>query len=155
MPKSDILFIIKISSAKLCFKFCFFEIIFEKSWKKCLESLAKNRVGQVTGTIHIFYLGLIYNSYYSVLQGTDTVAALSLLRKFYHCPMAGFSIPASEHSTITTWGQQGESDACRNMLESFPEGTLNFIPTWPFLLSYWLAIFIFLQTLKKILWPKT
>ncbi|XP_045113235.1 nicotinamide phosphoribosyltransferase-like [Portunus trituberculatus] len=55
-------------------------------------------------------------------QGTDTVAALSLLRKFYQCPMAGFSIPASEHSTITTWGQQGEVDACRNMLESFPEG---------------------------------
>ena len=52
-------------------------------------------------------------------QGTDTMAALLLLRRFYHAPMAGFSIPAAEHSTITSWGREGERDAYRNMLRHF------------------------------------
>jgi nicotinamide phosphoribosyltransferase len=33
--------------------------------------------------------------------------------------MAGFSIPAAEHSTITAWGRDGEADAYRNMLRQF------------------------------------
>jgi nicotinamide phosphoribosyltransferase len=38
--------------------------------------------------------------------------------------MAGFSIPAAEHSTITSWGQEYEVDAMRNMLQQFPSGTV-------------------------------
>lgn len=34
----------------------------------------------------------------------------------------GLSIPASEHSTITSWGREGELDAFRNMLTSYPTG---------------------------------
>lgn len=52
-------------------------------------------------------------------QGTDTMAALLLHRKFYDCPMAGFSIPAAEHSTITSWGRDNEAQAYRNMLKNF------------------------------------
>ena len=55
-------------------------------------------------------------------QGTDTVAALVLLRKFYGEKIAGFSIPAAEHSTITSWGRDHEVDACRNMLRQYPSG---------------------------------
>ena len=33
--------------------------------------------------------------------------------------MAGFSIPAAEHSTITSWGRENEVDAYRNMLKQF------------------------------------
>ena len=33
--------------------------------------------------------------------------------------MAGFSIPAAEHSTITSWGRQNEALAYRNMLQQF------------------------------------
>lgn len=51
--------------------------------------------------------------------GTDTMAALLLHRDFYHAPMAGFSIPAAEHSTITSWGKDHEEDAYRNMLDRF------------------------------------
>lgn len=54
--------------------------------------------------------------------GTDTIAALRLLREHYDAPMAGFSIPAAEHSTITSWGREGERDAYRNMLRQFPKG---------------------------------
>jgi nicotinamide phosphoribosyltransferase len=52
-------------------------------------------------------------------MGTDTMAALLLHRDFYHAPMAGFSIPAAEHSTITSWGKDHEEDAYRNMLDCF------------------------------------
>lgn len=55
-------------------------------------------------------------------KGTDTVAGLVMLRQFYHEPMAGFSIPAAEHSTITSWGREHEVDACRNMLTQYPTG---------------------------------
>lgn len=52
-------------------------------------------------------------------KGTDTMAALMLLRKHYNEPMAGFSIPAAEHSTISSWGREGEVDAYRNMLRQY------------------------------------
>jgi len=55
-------------------------------------------------------------------MGTDTMAALIMLKEFYSEPCAGFSIPASEHSTITSWGREGEVNAMGNMLESYPTG---------------------------------
>ena len=57
-------------------------------------------------------------------KGTDTVAGLVLLRKFYNEPMGGFSIPAAEHSTITAWGRDHEVEACRNMLVQYPSGLM-------------------------------
>lgn len=51
--------------------------------------------------------------------GTDTMASLLLHRKFYGAEMAGFSIPAAEHSTITSWGRENEIEAYRNMLRHF------------------------------------
>lgn len=51
--------------------------------------------------------------------GTDTVSGLLAARAWYHEPLAGFSIPAAEHSTITAWGREREVDAYRNMLRQF------------------------------------
>jgi nicotinamide phosphoribosyltransferase len=56
-------------------------------------------------------------------KGTDTLAALIVARDYYGCPnAAGFSIPAAEHSTITSWGREGEVEAYRNMLKQYPTG---------------------------------
>ncbi|CAL1534573.1 unnamed protein product [Lymnaea stagnalis] len=55
-------------------------------------------------------------------QGTDTIAALVTAKNFYGCRNAGFSIPAAEHSTITTWGEHGEREGFKNMLDKFPTG---------------------------------
>jgi len=52
-------------------------------------------------------------------MGTDTVSGLLLAKAHYHEPMAGFSIPAAEHSTITSWGRDNEVEAYRNMLRQF------------------------------------
>ncbi|MEJ1096990.1 nicotinate phosphoribosyltransferase, partial [Pseudoxanthomonas sp. CCNWLW206] len=51
--------------------------------------------------------------------GTDTVSGLQLAKAYYHEPMAGYSIPAAEHSTITSWGRDNEVQAYRNMLKQF------------------------------------
>ena len=52
-------------------------------------------------------------------MGTDNVPSLLAARAYYREPMAGFSIPAAEHSTITSWGREHEVDAYRNMLRQF------------------------------------
>ena len=52
-------------------------------------------------------------------MGTDTVSGLMAAKAYYHEPMAGFSIPAAEHSTITSWGRENEVNAYRNMLRQF------------------------------------
>ncbi|WP_306117278.1 MULTISPECIES: nicotinate phosphoribosyltransferase [unclassified Roseitalea] len=51
--------------------------------------------------------------------GTDTVAGLVYGRRFYHEPMAGISIPAAEHSTMTSWGEAREAAAYENMIARF------------------------------------
>ena len=44
--------------------------------------------------------------------GTDTVSGLLFARNYYGADMAGFSIPAAEHSTMTSWGgAPGEVEA--------------------------------------------
>lgn len=52
-------------------------------------------------------------------MGTDTMEGLLAARRYYGVEMAGFSIPAAEHSTITAWGRAREGDAYANMLEQF------------------------------------
>lgn len=60
-------------------------------------------------------------------QGTDTIAAIGCGMDFYDSGMCGLSIPASEHSTMTSWGQQHEVDAFRNMLEKYPTGLVGVV----------------------------
>lgn len=55
-------------------------------------------------------------------RGTDTLAAIIVARDYYMEPMAGGSIPAAEHSTITAWGKDHEENAFENMLTAFPKG---------------------------------
>jgi len=52
-------------------------------------------------------------------SGTDTLSGIMALRRYYGAEMPGFSIPASEHSTMTCWGQENEAQAYANMLKQF------------------------------------
>lgn len=54
--------------------------------------------------------------------GTDTLEAIVQAKMYYNENMAGFSIPAAEHSTITSWGRAHEADAYRNMVNQFKAG---------------------------------
>jgi len=56
-------------------------------------------------------------------RGTDTVQGILLAQEYYNTEsMLAFSIPASEHSTITSWTEAKEVDAFENMLDQFPTG---------------------------------
>jgi nicotinamide phosphoribosyltransferase len=58
-------------------------------------------------------------------MGTDTIEGLLAASKYYNVDltnpeqMPGFSIPAAEHSTITSWGRERERDAFENMLNAY------------------------------------
>ena len=76
-------------------------------------------------------------------KGTDTIAGILTLNEYYtkaqdgseeyhtsdgireggkvvEPEMYGFSIPAAEHSTITSWGKDNEYQAMKNMLDQYP-----------------------------------
>ena len=55
-------------------------------------------------------------------RGTDTLAGIYVAQHCYGEPCAGFSIPASEHSTMTAWGEAYERAAIENMLTQYPTG---------------------------------
>jgi nicotinamide phosphoribosyltransferase len=52
-------------------------------------------------------------------MGTDTITGILWARNYYNAGIAGFSIPAAEHSTITSWGRDGEVKAYENMVRQF------------------------------------
>lgn len=52
-------------------------------------------------------------------MGSDTVEGVRYANYYYKAGMAAFSIPAAEHSTITSWGKAGERDAYENMIKQF------------------------------------
>jgi nicotinamide phosphoribosyltransferase len=71
--------------------------------------------------------GIGASAHLTQFLGTDTIAGLITCRRYYSDPekktfCPGFSIPASEHSTITSWGRDGEEDAYGNMLKKYPSG---------------------------------
>jgi nicotinamide phosphoribosyltransferase len=49
-------------------------------------------------------------------MGSDTVVGIRCANKYYNHKMAAFSIPAMEHSSVTSWGKENEVEAYRNML---------------------------------------
>lgn len=55
-------------------------------------------------------------------KGTDNLAGCELLMEYYDSGMPGFSIPAAEHSTITSWGEEQEKEAYKHILEQYPDG---------------------------------
>ncbi len=57
-------------------------------------------------------------------RGSDTVEALIYTNLHYHHTMAGHSVPAAEHSTITAWGKDGETAAYKNMLTAFKDSPI-------------------------------
>ncbi len=54
-------------------------------------------------------------------RGTDTIVAMRMLRNFYNHEISAYSIPAAEHSTMTSWGKDHEVDAYRNMLNQYAQ----------------------------------
>jgi nicotinamide phosphoribosyltransferase len=96
--------------------------------RQFLERTSDDAAGQLPFKLHDFGARGVSSAESAALggaahlvnfMGTDTVSGLLAAKAYYHEPMAGFSIPAAEHSTITSWGREHEVDAYRNMLKQF------------------------------------
>ncbi len=55
-------------------------------------------------------------------RGTDTITGAIFASKYYGASAPAASIPAAEHSTITTWGREREDAAYANMVARFGDG---------------------------------
>lgn len=51
-------------------------------------------------------------------RGTDTLSALDFAFEYYSEGMAGTSVEAMEHSTVTSWGREGEGKSYENMIDN-------------------------------------
>lgn len=54
-------------------------------------------------------------------KSTDTIQGVLYAMSYYDSDVCGFSIPASEHSTMTSWGREFEKDAYENMIDQFAQ----------------------------------
>lgn len=52
-------------------------------------------------------------------MGTDTISGVLRAMQSYNSGVCGFSIPAAEHSTMTSWGKENEYDAYLNMVNQY------------------------------------
>lgn len=93
-----------------------------------LDKTSDNAAAQIAFKLHDFGARGVSSTESSALggmahlvnfMGSDTLMGILAARAYYHEPMAAFSIPAAEHSTITSWGRDHEVDAYRNMLSLF------------------------------------
>jgi len=101
-----------------------------KSIKNCIAGFLE-RTGDINGIgfkLHDFgargvssleSAGLGGAAHLVNFMGTDTISGLLAAKSYYGAGIAGFSIPAAEHSTITSWGRDKEVEAYRNMLQQF------------------------------------
>ena len=60
-------------------------------------------------------------------NGSDTVIANVFAKNFYNEEVASFSVPAAEHSVITAWGKNNESDAYENIIDEYPDGIVSVV----------------------------
>ena len=91
-----------------------------KVWKTFLELSSDNPEAEISFKHHDFGSRGVTCREQAMLGGaahllnflgSDTLAGIKMANHYYDVPMAGFSIPATEHSTMTIWGRGGEHDA--------------------------------------------
>lgn len=95
---------------------------------EALEKSSDDPAGQISFKLHDFgargvsskeSAGIGGAAHLVNFMGSDTVTGVVYANRFYNTPMAGFSIPAAEHSTMTSWGRSREAEAYANMINTF------------------------------------
>ena len=60
-------------------------------------------------------------------KGTDTIKGVLFAKEYYSEDMAGFAVPASEHSVACTFGVTKEEEYFLNMLKQHPTGIVSIV----------------------------
>lgn len=72
-------------------------------------------------------------AYLMLFQGSDNVPAVDFTNRMYDSEMSGFSVPATEHSIMCSFGEENELASFEYLLENMVEqgGTLSVVSdTW-------------------------
>jgi nicotinamide phosphoribosyltransferase len=89
--------------------------------------------------------------------GTDTVAAIDELEKYYganaETELIGCSVPATEHSVMCFGGEEDEFETFKRLItQVYPSGIVSIVSdTW----DYWQVVTGFLPRLKDIILART
>lgn len=92
----------------------------KKVWKHYLDLSSDNPEGEIIFKHHDFGARGVTSLEQAALGGaahlfsflgSDTIAGVKYANHYYDCAMSAFSIPATEHSTMTIFGPTGERDA--------------------------------------------
>lgn len=60
-------------------------------------------------------------------DSTTNLFAVQLAEKLYKCPIPRRAVHGMEHSTIISWGKDGEEDAYDNMFDQNPTGNITIV----------------------------
>lgn len=59
--------------------------------------------------------------------GTDTVIAMEVIEQYYGGYQTGYSVPATEHSIMTSLGREGEKTIIGQLIDNYPDGILSIV----------------------------
>lgn len=59
--------------------------------------------------------------------GTDTLEGIRHAMKYYNSDVCGYSVAAAEHSTVTIYKKENESEAYERFIDVFPTGILSIV----------------------------
>lgn len=60
-------------------------------------------------------------------SGTDNISGILHSKLYYNSGIVGHSVPAMEHSTVTSWGRENEVESYRNMIRQYPNGIVSVV----------------------------
>lgn len=62
-------------------------------------------------------------------MGTDTIRAMEVALEYYNASLGSlaFSVPASEHSVMTSLGREGEAEQFKRMIDKYPTGIVSIV----------------------------
>ena len=107
--------------------------------KKYLDKSAdSDQTGKLNFMLHDFgYRGVSSNESAGIggsahlinFYGTDTLAAMQVARKYYNADLSklAYSVPATEHSVMTSLGESGEEKIVSDLLDNYPKGILSVV----------------------------
>jgi nicotinamide phosphoribosyltransferase len=89
--------------------------------------------------------------------GTDTVPAIAYAEKFYNAnaenELIGCSVPATEHSVMTAYGQEDEQELFRHIIQDlYPSGIVSIVSDS---FDYWKVLAEYAPKLKSIIENRT
>lgn len=72
------------------------------------RGVSSEETAQIAGAAHLVYF-----------KGSDTISGIRAANHYYSCPMAAFSVPASEHSVQCSYGPMNQKDYLDAVLSEY------------------------------------